>query len=137
MQDYRKILAWQRSHELVLLIYQKSREFPAEERFGITSQLRRAASSAAANIAEGSGRESARDFLRFLSIALGSLKESEYFLLLAYDLGHLRASDYNALTEKLNRTIGTLHGLMKVVRKDTGMLRNSAARILSLLSIQF
>ena len=84
---YRDLVAWKRSHELTLAVYKQTKRFPAEERFGLTSQLRRASYSVPANITEGSGRDTNKDYLRFLIIALASLKESEYFLLLARDLG--------------------------------------------------
>ena len=83
---YRDLVAWKRSHELTLVVYKQTQRFPAEERFGMTSQLRRASYSVPTNIAEGSGRETNKDYLRFLIIALSSLKETEYFLLLPCDL---------------------------------------------------
>lgn len=73
MRDYKKIVAWQRAHQLTLLVYKNSQNFPTEEKFGLTSQLRRATYSVPANIAEGSGRNTTKDYLRFLFIALGSL----------------------------------------------------------------
>ena len=82
-RHYKDLVAWQRSHEFTLAIYKQTQRFPADERYGLTSQLRRAAYSTPANISEGSGRETNKDYLRFLIIALSSLKETEYFLLLA------------------------------------------------------
>ncbi len=88
------------------------------ERYGLTSQVRRSAFSVPANISEGAGRSSNKDYLRFLSIALGSLKETEYLLLLARDLGYLKQKDYEEVTETVNGTFGALQGLLKAVRKE-------------------
>ena len=120
-RDYWKIVAWQRAHKLTLRIYKDTKSFPPEERFGLTSQLRRAAYSVPSNIVEGSGRGTKKDYLRFLYISLASLKETEYFLLLSHDLGYLYKPDYNELTELVNSTFAPLHGLMKSVKKETGL----------------
>ena len=98
-RDYRKIVAWQRAHQLTLRIYKKTKAFPSEERFGLISQLRRAAYSVPSNIVEGSARGTKKEYLRFLYISLASLKEAEYFLLLSHDLGYLNKPDYEELTE--------------------------------------
>jgi four helix bundle protein len=87
MQDYRKLVVWQRAHQFVLALYAATRAFPEEERYGLTSQTRRAALSIPANIAEGCGRETAAEFRRFLYVAMGSAREVDYYLLLARDLG--------------------------------------------------
>ena len=76
-RNYKNVVAWQRGHELTLSIYRLSKLFPREEIYGITSQVRRSAFSVPANIAEGSGRDINKDYLRFLYIALASLKETE------------------------------------------------------------
>ena len=119
-RDYKKVVAWQRSHELTLAVYKHTRNFPDNERFGLTSQVRRASYSVPANISEGSGRDSNKDYLRFLFIALASLKETEYFLLLARDLEYLPEKEYDRLTETVNATFGALQGLIKVVKKEVG-----------------
>ncbi|MBA4137141.1 MAG: diversity-generating retroelement protein bAvd family protein [Opitutus sp.] len=89
MKDYREIKAWQKGHELTLAIYAATQRFPREELFGLTSQMRRAASSVPANIAEGCGRDGDAELKRFLNIALGSACELDYFIQLATDLKHL------------------------------------------------
>lgn len=89
MRDFRNLKVWQRAHALTLDVYRATREFPAEERFGLLSQTRRAAASISTNIAEGCGRGSDADFRRFLLIANGSACELDYLLLLAADLGYL------------------------------------------------
>ncbi len=88
---------WQRAHALTLSVYEATRSFPKEEIYGLTSQVRRAASSIAANIAEGCGRDSDADFKRFLQIAMGSATELDYHLVLAHDLKFLDDAVYREL----------------------------------------
>jgi len=97
MRNYRQLDIWQLAHELTLSAYLVSAEFPPEERYGLTSQLRRAAVSVPANIAEGSGRPTQADFARFVGIALGSLSEFDYHVILARDLGYIDGSASDAL----------------------------------------
>jgi len=118
MRNYRNLGAWQHADELTVQIYRVTRQFPSSEIYGITSQLRRAAYSVPANIAEGSGRESNADYLRFLSMARGSLAETEYFLHLAHRLEYLTEDDWNQLTGQVNQTFAALDGLMKAVRES-------------------
>jgi four helix bundle protein len=98
MQDFRGIRVWQRAHQLTLSVYEVTRAFPNTERFGLTVQTRRAASSIPMNIAEGSVRSTDPDFARFLHIALGSASELDYQLLLARDLGYLDQTAYDRLS---------------------------------------
>ena len=100
MRDFHKLGIWQRSHKLALDIYKVSKAFPKEEIFGITSQIRRAASSIPTNIAEGCGRSSNKDFAHFLQISIGSASEVEYELLLAHDLEYLNDETFNKLTSE-------------------------------------
>lgn len=93
---------WVRSHKFTIDIYKISRQFPAEELYGHTSQIRRAASSIPINIAEGSGRGSDADFARFLQIAIGSTSEVEEELLLASDLEFICIEDYNRLNQEVS-----------------------------------
>jgi four helix bundle protein len=86
MKDFKDLKVWAKAHEVTLLVYDETRTFPREEMYGLTSQLRRAAASVAANIVEGCGRRSDGEFKRFLQIARGSACELEYHLLLARDL---------------------------------------------------
>jgi len=116
MRNYKNLGAWQNADDLTFQIYQVTRDFPAQEMYGITSQLRRAAYSVPANIAEGSGRESNADYLRFLSIARGSLAETEYFLHLAKRLDYLTEPNWKQLTKLVNYTFAALAGLMKSIR---------------------
>ena len=101
MRDFRDIKAWSKSHRLALEVYEVSRKLPNDDRYGLTSQMRRAVMSNPTNIAEGCGRESEADFARFLQIAPGSASELEYQLLLARDLCHLSKQTY----EPLNRNV--------------------------------
>lgn len=102
MKDYRKIQVWRRSHPLTVEIYRLTKLFLRDEMFGLTSQMRRAASSIPANIAEGAGREGDAEFKRFLIIALGSASELDYFILLGGELGYIEPAAANkAATEIL------------------------------------
>ena len=92
---------WQRAHQVTLTVYALTRTFPADERYGVTSQLRRAASSIAANIAEGCGRNGEAELARFLTIALGSLAETLYFVILARDLNYLSPEQSDSLQQEL------------------------------------
>ena len=87
MQDFKKLQVWQRSHDLTLRIYELTSRFPREEMYGLTNQIRRACASIPTNIAEGCGRGSPADFGRLLHIAMGSVNETEYLILLARDPG--------------------------------------------------
>lgn len=116
MQDFRKLKVWQKAHAVTLAIYSATQSFPTAERYGITSQMRRAGSSIAANIAEGCGRSSDADFARFLHHAMGSASELEYFLILATDLKHLKAEVHEHLsadTQEVKRMLAALIGKLK------------------------
>lgn len=86
MEDFKDLRVWAKAHELTLILYARTRSFPKDEVYGLTSQLRRSAASVGANIAEGCGRRSDGEMKRFLQIARGSASELEYHLLLAKDL---------------------------------------------------
>jgi len=109
-------MAWEESHKLVLCLYRVTKLFPKDERFGITSQLRRSAVSVPANIAEGCGRYTTNDTARFFQIALGSLHESEYYILLAKDLNYITEIEFNNLTILLNNVKAMLLSLIKKMR---------------------
>ena len=110
---YRRLLVWKEAHELALMVYKVTRNFPKDELFGLTSQLRRAAVSVAANIAEGQARSSRKEFLQFLFIANGSLVETVYYFDLVRDLGYITKKECADLQEK-RRVVGNLlHGLIR------------------------
>lgn len=104
MRDFRKLKVWQKAHGLTLDIYRVSLDFPKEELYGLTSQLRRAAASIGANIAEGCGKSTNADMGRFLQIALGSASECEYHPLLARDLALLPQADFERLNQQVTET---------------------------------
>jgi four helix bundle protein len=117
MQRFTDLKVWQRSHALVLKLYPLTATFPAEERFGVVSQLRRAATSVPANIAEGSKRQGKGDFARFLNIAEGSLAETEYFVLLARDLNYLSADAAKPLLSEIEEIARMLYVLRTKVEQ--------------------
>jgi len=117
MQDFRALKVWQKSHESVLEIYRVSSEFPAAERYGLTSQLRRAAVSIPANIAEGSVRSSDTDFARFLHMALGSASEVDYYLILARDLKLIDTELHRILDDRLQEVKRMLAAFITSVKK--------------------
>jgi len=117
MQDFRLLSVWQKSHELTLAIYKMSQNFPSEERFGLTSQLRRASSSIPANIAEGCGRSSRIELRRFLYVAMGSASEVEYFLCLARDLGLINPAGYFMADRNVTEIKRMLTGLIESLKR--------------------
>ncbi len=101
MRNYRNLLVWEKAHRLTLSIYKSTATFPGEERFGLTSQMRRAAASIPANLAEGCGRRSDKEMARFVQIAMGSGAELSYHILLARDLNFLDAKTHERLEADL------------------------------------
>ena len=111
LKSYQDLEVWKKSIDWVERIYRVSSGFPPEERFGLTSQIRRAAVSVPANVAEGAARTGTREFLQFLSVASGSLAEVETFLILAGRLGYLAEPDRQALeaeADEISRMLGGL-----------------------------
>ncbi len=135
MRDYTKIDAWRLADDLTVAIYEKTRAFPREELYGLTSQLRRAAYSVPANIVEGSSRESKREYLHFLHIARGSLSESQYFIHLAHRLGYLNETDKTRLHEMSRETFACLHGLIKAVGKEAAVVGRISAAATSMITL--
>jgi four helix bundle protein len=97
VRSFKDLKVWQKGHELTLSIYRATKSFPKDEMYGMTSQLRRAAASIPANIAEGCVRGSGAEFRHFLQVALGSASELEYHILLSHELGYLDESQYESL----------------------------------------
>ena len=93
IHHFRQLEAWQEAHKLVLMVYQVTKGFPGDERFGLVSQMRRAAVSVPANIAEGFKRRGIRDKIHFYNISEGSLEELKYFFILSEDLGYVSSKD--------------------------------------------
>jgi four helix bundle protein len=118
MRDFHSRKVWQKSHLLVRDVYRSSHRFPRAEAYGLTSQLRRAAVSISANIAEGCGRGSSADFARCAQIAMGSASEVEYLLLLARDLEYLTPDEYYPLEGQVIEVKRMVSALMTKLRAD-------------------
>lgn len=114
MQSFRNLTVWEKAHNLTLDVYKSSKAFPREERYGLTSQMRRCSVSIGANIAEGCCRKGDIELNRFLQIAMGSASELEYHLLLAHDLDFLNLADYKRLC---GTTIEVKRMLTSLVKK--------------------
>jgi len=127
MQRFMELKVWQRSHALVLLVYRLTKGFPADEKYGVVSQLRRAAVSIPTNIAEGSKREGNQDYARFLNIAEGSLVETEYLLVLSRDLKYLTPEAGAPLLDEIKEIARMLYYLrMKVAARAAATLKRAA-----------
>ena len=122
-RDFTKIIAWQHADDLCVEIYRLTKAFPKEELYGLASQIRRAAVSVAANIAEGAGRQTQKDYLHFLYMANASLAEVRYHLHLSHRLGYLRSEDYTIVKELHIEAASTLRGLIKAVEREAGSAR--------------
>ncbi len=119
MQDFRKLRVWLKGHELALATYRATSQFPKEELYGLTSQIRRSCVSIPANIAEGCGRDGNSDLARFLQIAMGSASELEYHFILAMDLGYLPENDYQSLSTGVSEVKQMLAVLIHKVRSSS------------------
>ncbi|GBC85431.1 hypothetical protein HRbin11_01880 [bacterium HR11] len=117
VRSYRELRVWQTAMTLAAEVYRLTRAFPREERFGMTAQARQAAVSVAANIAEGYGRESLRDYIRFLRVAQGSLKELETHLLLCIRVGLLDEAQARSALESCDRLGRMIHRLIQALRR--------------------
>jgi four helix bundle protein len=116
MQNYKDLLVWKKAHELTLNIYKTVAAYPKEETYNLVSQLKRASTSIATNIAEGTGRFSQKDLAHFLQMALGSSHEVEYLLLLSKDLNFINQELYILLEKEINEIKAMLISLIKKVR---------------------
>ena len=125
MEDFKDFKVWVKAHELTMAIYETTRTFPREEIYGLTSQMRRAAASIGANIAEGCGRGSDAELRRFLQIARGSANELEYHLLLAKDLKFVQVKDFEAFDARVQEVQRMLAALGKRLRSPMPDLARS------------
>ena len=121
MRDHTKLRAFELADEVVLLIYRMTQRFPKEEIYGLTSQLRRAAVSVPSNIVEGCARSTETEYLRFLEIAFGSLRELHYQSGLSNKLGYSNGSDFEFLEEKIIETEKVLNGLIRSLRSPNSL----------------
>lgn len=119
MRDFHQLSVWQKSHQFTLDVYTLSRAYPKEELFGLTSQIRRSSSSIATNIAEGCGRGSDADFGRFLQMAMGSASESEYQILLSFDLNYIDENQYKQMNAKVTEIKRMLSSLISKTKADS------------------
>jgi four helix bundle protein len=118
MTDFKQLKVWRKAHEMTIETYRVTAAFPKAEMYGLTSQLRRAAASIGANIAEGCGRRSDGEMVRFLQIARGSASEVEYHILLARDLHFIEGDDFRALARQSDELQRMLTALMQTVRSQ-------------------
>ena len=116
MRNYKDLRVWEEAHRLTLTVYRATQLFPKEERFGLTSQIRRAAASVPANLAEGCGRRSDGEMARYVQIAMGSGAELSYHPLLAKDLGLLKDEEHKDLDAHVERVMRMLSSLSAKVR---------------------
>jgi four helix bundle protein len=135
MKDYKHLDVWRNAHKLALAVYETSCGFPKDELYGLTSQMRRAAVSVCANIAEGCGRKSDGELARFLQIARGSASELDYHFLLARDLKYLPPAEYGELESRVREVQRMLTSLSQRVRRDIseGRLKVKAADRMAVL----
>jgi four helix bundle protein len=116
MQDYKKLIVWQKAHKLVLMIYQLTKQFPNDEKFNLVSQLRRAGTSIPTNIAEGCGKFTQRDFAKYLQDAHGSAQEVEYLSFLSFELKYISQDDFKMIDSMVNEVKVMLISLIQKVR---------------------
>ena len=117
-RDYRKIKAWKLADDLVIMVYKMTSSFPKSEIYGLTSQIRRAAISVAANIAEGASRKTKLDYSHFLYIARGSLAETGYYLHLSEQLNFIDKEEHARLNKLQQEAASALYGLIKAVERE-------------------
>lgn len=115
MMPYQRLNAWRSSHQLALVTYRVTQSFPKCELYGLTSQMRRAAFSAPANIAEGSAKRGPKEFRRFLDTALGSLAELSYAILFVKELGYLSETDWKELDDLRSEAGKLTWGLYRLI----------------------
>jgi len=115
--NWKDLKVWQKAHGLVLEVYELTASFPAEERYGLISQLRRSVVSVAANIVEGQSRNTTKEYLSFLYNARGSLEEARYLLLLSKALEFINKDKFEQLEAKCEETSKMLNGLIQSLRK--------------------
>ena len=121
-RSFKDLDSWKKAHEFVKAVYQVTKLFPEEERYGLTSQFRRAAVSIAANICEGYRKISRADKLRFMNIAQGSLEECRYYIILAYDIEYINQKIYDHLEFLINGASWKLNGYAESISLNKGII---------------
>jgi four helix bundle protein len=117
IKSFQDLEVWRKAQSLVLAVYKATNTFPRSEQFGVVSQLRRAAYSIPANLAEGYGRRSTKEFLQFLAIANGSAEELRYFLILSKDLRYLSPQDLTAFDREITSIVQMLAALTRSLKQ--------------------
>jgi four helix bundle protein len=125
-QDLFRIASWQKAHELALLVFRLTEGFPNTDQFGIVSQVRRSCASVPANIAEGFGRGTTKEFLCSLQIARGELEETRYFMLLSRDLGKISTEDCGRITAECDSTGRLINALGRSLRSKLVSAKQSS-----------
>ena len=128
MRNYRDLQVWTKAHSLTLDLYKISRAFPREEMYGLTAQLRRAASSIGANLAEGCGRRTSGELARFVRIAMGSASELDYHLLLCRDLEFMKEDDFKRTARNLVEVRKMLTSFLSSVEEQIELKAQAAAK---------
>ena len=116
-KTFKDLIVWQKAHSFVLSVYNATQDFPKEELYGLTSQVRRAAISIASNIAEGFRKKTNADKLRFYNISQGSLEECIYYVILSFDLGYISIEKKNQLSESAEEVSRLLNSLYRSMSK--------------------
>lgn len=122
--SFENVIAWQKAHAFVLYVYKVTRQFPEDERFGLTSQFRRAAVSIEANIAEGYKKLSKADKLRFFNIAQGSLEECRDYHILSRDLSYLQTEEFELMHQRIEETSRFLNSYCKAIVNNVAMKKD-------------
>ena len=118
MRPHRKLLLWNESVALVQLLYTLCKKLPSEEKYALTSQLKRAATSVPLNIAEGAARNTKKEFIHYLYIAEGSLSEIDTILVICINLEYLVQPDINEIENRMEKVSALIHGLIRKLKRD-------------------
>jgi four helix bundle protein len=124
IRSYKDLIVWQKGIELVTSVYSISKTFPNEEKFGLINQLNRAVVSVPANIAEGWGRESSKNYLQFLRISRGSLMEVETLMIISKNFNYLDNTSFSTISDKIEETGKILQGLIKSIQQKITIMDN-------------
>lgn len=121
MKSYKELIVWQKSIDLVVLVYQLTKLFPKEELFVLVTQMRRAAISIPSNIAEGYARRTRKEYIQFIQTAFGSAAELETQIIIADKIGYFTQKNFKQLNESLNEILRMLNGLLKSLKSKSSL----------------